>query len=65
MKIIKNEPSIKTIELTNHELLILNNILNEVCNGSYSIDDTEFGTLIGADKDEVLILLKEIGAMEL
>jgi hypothetical protein len=41
------------------ELLILHSALNEVCNG---IDIFEFDTRIGATKEQVNILLKQIGS---
>lgn len=45
------------VELTNDELGILGNALNEVCHG---IDLAEFSTRIGANKREVLRLLHEL-----
>jgi hypothetical protein len=47
------------VELTADELLIVNNAINEVCNG---IDVPEFSTRIGSGREEALALLKEIGA---
>jgi len=48
-----------TLELTGEELVILNNALNEVCNG---LETTEFSSRIGADRAEALQLLREISA---
>jgi hypothetical protein len=45
------------LELTASELLILNNTLNEVCNG---IDVPEFHTRIGAEKTDVALLQKNV-----
>jgi hypothetical protein len=46
------------LELSHDELLIMNNALNEVCNG---LDLPEFATRIGAQRDEARWLLREIG----
>ncbi|WP_455865061.1 hypothetical protein [Pantoea agglomerans] len=46
------------INITEHELLILNSALNEICNG---IDIAEFETRIGSEKDDVTALLSKIG----
>lgn len=48
------------IGLTRDELLIVNAALNEVCNG---IEVFEFETRIGADRERVAALLKEIGSL--
>ena len=45
------------IAFTDNELVILQNALNEVCNG---IDIPEFATRLGANRDEALRLLNEI-----
>jgi hypothetical protein len=47
-----------TAQFTADELLIINNALNEVCNG---IDIDEFGTRIGASTVEVRSLLASVG----
>jgi hypothetical protein len=44
---------------THDELVILNNALNEVCNG-LSIDDDEFQTRIGYSRAQAQTLLKKI-----
>lgn len=46
-----------TVELSAVELEILNNALNEVCNG---LDVQEFAIRIGAEKPEVLRLLHRV-----
>ncbi|MEN4888926.1 hypothetical protein [Erwinia billingiae] len=46
------------INITEHELLILNSALNEICNG---IDIAEFEARIGSEKDDVTALLSKIG----
>ncbi len=60
MKIIKAENNLTTIEFDKNELTIINNALNEICNGAYALDDTEFGTLIGSSRNEALELLLHI-----
>jgi hypothetical protein len=49
-----------TIELANDELLIINNALNEVCNGIHLED--EFHTRMGCSVDEARALLAKIHA---
>ena len=46
-----------TIEFTKDELVVVNNALNEVCNG---LDIREFATRMGAEKPEVLKLLHRV-----
>ena len=46
------------IELSDRELILINNALNEVCNG---IDVPEFGTRLGGTTEEANQLLREIG----
>ncbi|MDF7669603.1 hypothetical protein PT276_10175 [Orbaceae bacterium ESL0721] len=58
MKIIDIIDKHANISLSYEELLMLNAIFNEVCNG---IDVFEFETRIGATKEEVSYLLRQIG----
>ncbi len=60
MEIINTAAERSQIELGRDELLILNSALNEVCNG---IALFEFETRIGADRERVAALLKEVGAL--
>ncbi len=48
------------LEPSESELVLLNNALNEVCNGIH-IDDPEFATRIGASRSEAQRLLRVIG----
>jgi hypothetical protein len=57
MRRVKAERHLMTVELSASELGILNNALNEVCNG---IDLPEFDTRMGAQKRDVLKLLNEV-----
>ena len=58
MKTIEKTPTRSTVELSTLELLILNNALNEICNG---VDISAFETRLGASRAEVTELLREIG----
>lgn len=60
MKVLDVARDLLRIELTREELLILNAALNEVCNG---IALFEFDTRIGASRDQVVGLLKEVNEM--
>lgn len=60
MEIIDATAERLQIDLDREELLILNAALNEVCNG---IAVFEFETRIGADRERVAALLKEIGVL--
>ena len=60
MEIINTATECSQVEIDRDELLIVNAALNEVCNG---IAVFEFETRIGADRERVTTLLKEIGAL--
>jgi hypothetical protein len=49
-----------TLEVSRAELVLINNALNEVCNG-VDIADEEFGTRLGGSREEVRALLLRIG----
>ena len=48
------------VRVTGHELIILNNALNEVCNG---IEVPEFSTRMGAEHREVAEVLHQINGL--
>ena len=50
-----------TVEFTPHELIIINNALNEVCNGIAL--NGEFSTRMGCSLDEARELLDKIHAL--
>lgn len=51
------------VRLSADELVMLNNALNEVCNGVDDLaNDGEFQTRLGFERDEVRRLLEEINA---
>ncbi|MCI0438269.1 MAG: hypothetical protein L0177_03955 [Chloroflexi bacterium] len=58
MKIRRFESDGAVVSLSTHELAILNNALNEVCNG---LDIAEFSTRMGAELEEAEGLLNQIG----
>jgi hypothetical protein len=47
---------------TAEELLLLNNALNEVCNG-VDFEDDEFQTRLGVDRKTALKLLAKVGGL--
>jgi hypothetical protein len=49
-----------TVTLTREELLLVNNALNEICNGLH-LEDVEFSTRLGASQTKALSLLQRIG----
>ncbi|MEH1841577.1 MAG: hypothetical protein V7L20_23225 [Nostoc sp.] len=58
MQIEQVEKEIATIRLNKEELVILNNVLNEVCNG---LDLKEFSIRVGTPRENVEELLAQIG----
>ncbi len=59
MKVIKKENESATVELTDEELMIFNNALNEICNG-IDIPKSEFIARIGVEESKAKELLKTI-----
>jgi len=60
MKFITAEGGHISVSLTEEDLLILNNALNEVCNG---LDIIDFTTRIGASREHVKSLLDQVGGL--
>jgi hypothetical protein len=58
MKIEKTPEGMFSIRATEEELLILNNALNEICNG---LPLRDFETRVGASLSSAEALLKEVG----
>ena len=48
------------VSLTGEDLSILQNALNEICNGPAAIDDWEFQTRVGVERDEATALLHDM-----
>jgi hypothetical protein len=57
MRVVEKNGDIATVELTTHEVTILAAAINEVCNGPEAIEDWEFGTRVGASRQEAEALL--------
>jgi hypothetical protein len=62
MKLQPNSEGRFSLDVSGQELTLLNNALNELCNGVY-ISDQEFATRLGAQKSEAKILLSQISAV--
>lgn len=60
MKLLKRDGTAYTVELSEAELMLLNNALNEVCNG---IEVAEFHSRLGATENEAQALLKRINSL--
>jgi hypothetical protein len=58
MHVLKTGRESATVDLTSHEVIMLNNALNEVTSG---IDIPGFSTQMGADLSEARALLRQIG----
>jgi len=55
--LVNASPREAQVELSYDEILVLNNALNETCNG---LDIAEFQTRIGVDREDVVWLLGEV-----
>ncbi len=53
---------VHNVSLTSKELVLLNNALNEVCNG-IAMSDDEFLTRLGVDRKTARALLKHLGQL--
>jgi hypothetical protein len=52
------------VELSSDELLLVNNALNEVCNGVGELsNENEFATRLGVSRDDARVLLANIGVL--
>ena len=56
------QPGEIAIAVTRDDLLLINNALNEVGNG-IDIEDWEFATRLGVERDEALALLKVVSTI--
>jgi hypothetical protein len=57
VRVVMQNGSTITVELTKDELVAVANALNEVCHGPSAIEDWEFHTRMGVDRDEAKALL--------
>ena len=62
MIVLKRAEGNADLRLTNDELVMLNNALNEVCNG-VRIAETEFQTRLGWDRAALRELLDQINSV--
>ena len=62
MIVLSRTESSADLRLDNDELVMLNNALNEVCNG-VDIADTEFQTRLGWDRGALQELLDQISGL--
>jgi hypothetical protein len=58
----RKKPDQPAATFTAAELLLLNNALNEVCNG-IALDDDEFHTRLGVDRKTGRALLAKLGGL--
>jgi hypothetical protein len=58
MQLRESDNAHVVLELTHNELIVLNNALNKVCHG---LDLPDFSTRLGAQRDELDTLLRQIG----
>jgi hypothetical protein len=57
MQIRQSDESHVLLDLSRNELILLNNTLNEICNG---LDLPDFSTRLGAQRDELEALFRQI-----
>jgi len=63
MRVVQSDLQTVTVELTQDELLAINNALNEVCHGPDSIDEEEFHTRMGVERHEARSPLDAVHAL--
>ena len=61
MKVVEQNDGALHVEFSLDEAFMLNNALNEICNGVH-IDDWEFATRLGWDRSELRSLLAQFNA---
>jgi hypothetical protein len=59
MQVRQSDESHVVLDLSRNELILLNNALNEVCNG---LDLPDFSTRLGAQRGELEALFRQIKA---
>jgi hypothetical protein len=62
MQVLRKGDQATDVRLTRNELILLNNALNEVCNGVH-IEEPEFSTRLGSGRDEALSLLAALAGI--
>jgi hypothetical protein len=62
LKIIEKAADSVVVELTNKEIVIVSNAINEICHGPDAIEEWEFAMRIGASRCEAEALLDDLHA---
>ena len=62
MKVLRHQARLVDLSLSKSELAVLQNALNEVCNGPDAIEDWEFPIRTGVSRSYALRLLKSLRA---
>jgi len=62
MQVTISRDGTAVLDLSEMELVLINNALNEVCNGVH-IDDFEFSTRLGGSREEVRGLLGRVSSV--
>ena len=65
MKIINTSQESVELALNRDEVLILHNALNELCNGPSALDEEEFHSRTGVEKQFAIATLDELGRVDL
>jgi hypothetical protein len=63
MRLLQTDATAVTLELTRDEVRTLGQALNEVCHGLDAIEDWEFRTRMGVQRNEAKALLDELGSV--
>lgn len=64
MNVAASDEHSVTVTLSRSEMELINNALNEVCNGVRDLDhDDEFATRLGQSRDDARRLLAEVDAV--
>ncbi|WP_346229535.1 hypothetical protein [Microbispora maris] len=61
MEIIRATPDVIALILGREDVLAINNALNEICNGVH-LDEWDFQTRMGVDREQARKVLHAIGA---
>jgi hypothetical protein len=62
MIVLERTETTADVRLTTDELTMLNNALNEICNGVH-IEDPAFRTRLGWTREELRVLLKDVNVL--
>ena len=60
VRIVEKRSGSILVELTNDDVVIVSNAVNEICHGPDAIEEWEFSTRIGASRDEAEALLSAL-----